>query len=69
MNYILQFKIDKIFSHDVINTIQLIFCVSNLSPKFDLVFLGGFAKLQKATISCVLSVCPSATIRLTQEGF
>jgi hypothetical protein len=30
-----------------------------LSPELDLGFLGGFVKLQKATVSCVVSICPS----------
>ena len=33
----------------------------------DVRFLGVFAKLQKATISFVISVCPS--VRLVQLGF
>ena len=32
-------------------------------------FLGAFAKLRKAPISFVMSVCPHATTRLPLDGF
>jgi hypothetical protein len=31
--------------------------------------LGAFAKLRKATISCVMSVCPHGTTGLPLDGF
>jgi hypothetical protein len=39
------------------------------SPPVSLTSLGEFAKLQKATISYVMSVCPHGTTRLPQNGF
>jgi hypothetical protein len=32
-------------------------------------FLGAFAKLRKATVSFVMSVCPHGTTRLSLDGF
>ena len=45
----------------------------SLSCKPDITFSGAFAKLQKATITFVmsvcLSVCPHGTTRLPLDGF
>ena len=40
-----------------------------LDVHYSVTFLGAFAKLRKATIGFVMSVCPHGTTRLPLDGF
>jgi hypothetical protein len=43
--------------------------LTNAKRRFGQLFLGMFAKLVKATVSFVMSVCPHGTFRLPLDGF
>jgi hypothetical protein len=43
--------------------------VKNAAEEANLLLLGAFAKLRKATISFVMSVCPHGKTRLPPDGF